>query len=237
MIIYKHHKNYSVFTTENDHFLYKYSDGKIESVQMLFEKDCTETTIVVKYKSGETYTWKNKYFKSYIDQFGVAVSIDGEKIFAQTWESGLFCFNAKSGEQIWRTKSRRGITDVFVNDETILVHQHEHALQLIDINSGEVLKEKRPATAWGFYSLDSKYLICQTTTKKWELIEAETLNTKKSFSHKEFTGNHTDFEIKDVKLIDNNIIVHGFKNMWDNSANPPKMLPNLEFEHTIKDVL
>ena len=42
-------------------------------------------------------------------QFGIAVTADGKMVFAQTWENGLFCFDAKTGEQIWRTKSRRGI--------------------------------------------------------------------------------------------------------------------------------
>lgn len=236
MIIFKHHKNYSVYTTENEHFLYKYSNGKIESVRMIAENSDV-TTIIIKYKNGEIYSWKNKHFKTYIDQFGIAVSTDGEKIFAQTWKNGLFCFNAKTGEQIWKTKSKRGITDIFINDDTIVAHQHEYALQLVDINSGEVLKEKRPAFAWGFDSLDSKHLICQTTAKKWELVETDTLDTKKSFSHKEFTDNHTDFCISSIKLINNNLIVKGFKNVWDNSAIPPKKLPNLEFEHTIKDVL
>ena len=108
-------------------------------------------------------------------------------------------------------------------------------MQLLDIKTGDVIKEKRPATSWGFTSLDSRHLVCQVTARKWEIIEAETLDAKESFTHKEFTGHHTDFCINYIHLNDNGIIyVRGFQNVWDNSTVPPEMLPNLEFEYLLE---
>ena len=100
---------------------------------------------------------------------------------------------------------------------------------------GEVLKEKRPCTAWGFTTLDNQHIICQVTGRKWEIIEAETLEVKETFTHKEFTGNHTDFCINHISLCENgNVRVAGFQNVWDDSEKPPKMLPNIEFEYLLK---
>ena len=231
----KYHKNYCIYLSYNNPWLYQYSHGSIESVHMILDNKSSERAIVVKQRSGETYTWNSKYFNSYIDQFGIAVSFDGTRIFAQTWENGLFCFNAVTGERIWRTKSRRGITDIFVNDDTITVQLHDYAMQLLDINTGEVIKEKRPSTAWGFTALDNKYIICHTTARKWELIEANTLEVVETFTQKEFTNNHVHFCINHISLNeDGTICVKGFQNVWDNSTSPPTRLPNIEFESHIK---
>ena len=231
----KYHKNYCIYLSYNSPWLYQYSHGSIESVHMILDNKSSERAIVVKQRSGETYTWNSKYFNSYIDQFGIAVSFDGTRIFAQTWENGLFCFNAVTGERIWRTKRRRGITDIFVNDDTITVQLHDYAMQLLDINTGEVIKEKRPSTAWGFTALDNKYIICHTTARKWELIEANTLEVVETFTQKEFTNNHVHFCINHISLNeDGTICVKGFQNVWDNSTSPPTRLPNIEFESHIK---
>ena len=231
----KYHKNYSICLSYNSPWLYHYSHGSIESVQMILDDQSSENTIVVKQRSGETYTWNSKYFDSYIDQFGIAVSFDGTRIFAQTWENGLFCINAVTGERIWRTKSRKGITNIFVNDDTITVQLHDYAMQLLDMNTGKVIKEKRPSTAWGFTALDNQYIICHTTARQWELIEANTLEVVETFTHKEFTNNHVDFCINHISLSEGGTIcVRGFQNVWDNSTSPPTRLPNIEFESYIK---
>ena len=234
MELNKYHKHYLLTSTNEEPWLYRYSAGEIASTQMIWGQDHSDTTVIVQYRSGETYTWKNKFFSSYIDQFGIAVSADGTKLFAQTWENGLFCFDPKTGERIWRTKSRRGITNIFVNDDTITVQLHDYAMQLIDMNTGEVLQEKRPSTAWGFTTLNHQYLICHSTLKKWEIIEAETLAVKESFTNKEFTNDHTEFCINHIRLCeDGTIFVRGFQNVWDESQKPPKRLPNIEFEYSL----
>ena len=240
MHLYTHHKNYSIYRS-NQRWINCYSNGIIESLQMLpgtidQSTDVCVNEIVVRYKSGEKYTWKSKYIDEYnMGQFGIAVSLDGTKVFAQTWENGLFCLNAQTGERIWRTKSRRGITDIFVNDDSITVQLHGYAMQLINMGTGDVIKEKRPSTAWGFTALDNKYLICRVTIRKWEIIEAETLEVKEAFTHKQFTDNHTDYCIHHISLCENGVIcVKGFQNMWDDYEAPPKMLPNIEFEYFLK---
>lgn len=191
------------------------------------------TSVKVLFEDGSISAWKSKWISSYNYQFGVAVSIDGKYVFVQTWDNGLFCLDAHTGEKVWRTKSKRGVTDIFVNESTLLIHQHERALQLIDIHTGEILKEKRPATAWGFTAIDHKHIICHVTARRWEIIDAETLETKKVFSHHDFTGGHEDYCVNYIKMDGHELIVRGFKNAWDNTVKPAKALPNLRLEHKI----
>jgi len=228
------HKNYTLSCYYDKQWINEYSNGEIASLKLIQEGD--SDNILVCYRSGETYTWKSKYIDAYnIAQFGVAVSSNGKFVFAQTWENGLFCIDAKTGECIWRTKSKRGITSIFVNDDTIVCQQHHYAMQLIDMNTGEVLKEKRPSTAYDFNSLDNRHIICQSNSRKWEIIESETLDVKESFTHKEFTGGHTDKLINHISLGENGIIcVRQITTDYANDVEPPKMITSVEFEHLLK---
>lgn len=163
--------------------LTEYSSGPIRSVAATFEtrtlgrQDPQDAQFIVTYSDGVVYEWTEKQFGVYEVQFGTSVSPDGEFVFVQTWERGMFAYAARTGELVWKTKSRRGITNVYVNEKTVLCHQHEHALQLLDIRTGEVIKEKRPATAWGFYYIDEGVILCQTRANKWEIISTEDLET------------------------------------------------------------
>ncbi len=239
-----YHKEY---TLTNHYFTYTYDKGSIQSVKVEHKKidqkvgDRVVTkyekssSVTVEYRNGQTYVWDTILIDSYISQFGIAVSYDGRYLFVQTWEYGLYCLDPQSGKTIWRTKSKRGITNIFVNQDTVLCHQHERALQLLDIHTGEVLQEKRPATAWGFTALNHDYIICHSTARTWEIIHTETLEVVKSFSHKTFTDGHTDYVVNQIKLqTDNSLLIGGFTNVWDDTQTPPKLLPGKTFTHSLK---
>lgn len=169
-----------------------YVSGPIAQVRIAhpypFEQSAA-CDVEVLFRDGSQYKWQNKHVcTAYNSQFGISVSKDGRFLFVQTWDKGMFCYDAKSGAQVWRTKRRFGITNIFVNESTVLVHQHEKALQLLDIETGEVLKEKKPARDWGFHPLDDRHLICQTCAKHWEIIRAEDLETVEAIPAKKFPG-------------------------------------------------
>lgn len=222
------HKNYCLF---HNHNVTATDAGAVRLIVMDSDCEGEETAVTVVFSNGSNAQWNTKWLTPYIFQFGVAASFDGKFLFAQTWESGLLCLDSKTGERIWKTKSRRGITNVFVNDNTILCHQRERALQLIDLHTGEVLKEKRPATAWGFTAIDHSHIVCQVTAKRWEVIDAETLETKATYSHRDFTGGHEDYIVNRIRLYGGALSARGFKNVWDDASS--ERLPNLEFEHQL----
>ena len=222
------HKNYCLYKKHN---VTAFDAGVVQLISIDYDCLLEKSIVTVLRTDGSCSRWSTKWLTPYNYQFGVAVSFNGKYLFAQTWENGLLCLDSRTGESVWKTKSKRGITNLFVNDKTILCHQRERALQLIDLHTGEVLKEKRPATAWGFSQISNSHIICQVTARRWEIINSETLETKVSFSHREFTGGHEDYCVNDIQLDGNVITVRGFKNVWDNSSVPAKMLPNLEFEH------
>lgn len=166
-------------------FRTEYAEGVIHQTLVLYRLG-SESKIRITYKNGESFQWSCQWISSYNGQFGISVSRDGRFVFVQTWDKGLFCLDARTGEKIWQTKRRYGITHVFVNDTTLLVCQHGRALQLLSIESGEVLQEKRPAKSWGFYFLDSEHIICHTRARVWEIIRASDLETVETVSDQRF---------------------------------------------------
>jgi hypothetical protein len=109
-------------------------------------------------------------------------------------------------------------------------------MELISMETGEVIRELRPYGAWGFTAVNHRYLI--SGVRKWDLIEAETLEIKERFSNKEFTGGHADYTVNHISTDEaGRICVRGFRNVWDETVKPPKMLPNLEFEHFVDSMI
>ena len=190
-----------------------YFSGAIAQVRIIRPYhfgEIVEATVEVLFRDGSEYSWQNKQVCTvYNGQFGISVSDDGRRLFVQTWDKGMFCYDTKTGAQVWRTKRRLGITNIFVNESTVLVHQHEKALQLLDIETGEVLKEKKPARAWGFYMLDDRHLICQTCAKHWEIIRAEDLETVEVIPAKKFPGER--WCVRNVYLEEGNVKYEAFR--------------------------
>ncbi len=155
-----------------------YENCAIEKITYSFIKATDKLSdIEIFFSNGERSKWNaDRLDSAYIRQFGISVSNDGNRVFFQTWASGLYCVDSRTGETVWRTKSKRGITNIFVNDETLCCMQREKALQLIDIRTGEVLKEKK-ATGWGFTALDHNRIECQTSARARDIIDPETLET------------------------------------------------------------
>lgn len=196
------------------------------------------TTVVIEYRDGRVFEWleKNDLNNAYNGQFGLSVSLDGRFVFVQSWEKGLFCYNAQTGELVWRTKRRFGITNIYVNEKTVLCHQHDKALQLLDIETGEVIKEKTPARDWGFTYLKEGYIICHTSARKWEIIRTEDLETVEEIPDKLFGKG--EWCINSIRLTEENKLVwRGFQNEFDDSNDESEAPPETMGEVKITEEL
>lgn len=166
------------------HYFNAYCNSPVRYLTVVFGEMDPQTyktapsQISVHFTDGTVSSWECTPISGYNLQFAVAIDEEGTRMFVQTWESGLYCFDLKTGKQLWRTKSRAGITSVHVCKNTLCCHKHEKALQLLDIQTGELLAERKPAAAWSFRSIDRKRIVCQVTAKRREIIDAETLETQ-----------------------------------------------------------
>lgn len=134
------------------------------------------------YEDGAVVSWISSFFDAYITQYGISISSDGEFIFAQTWENGLYCFSCRTGEKIWRTKSKSAVKNIYVNDKTICINRQDKRLELLEITTGEVISERK-ITIREFFPVDFRRFMCRSTSKKWEIIDSATLETTNTFSN------------------------------------------------------
>lgn len=200
-----YHEAYCVFSgTGKDRFSYLYDKGPIIRVASTsYNPDTGEPGVIdVLYRDKSHYSWKTQYAESvYQEQVGIAVSQDGGAVFLPTWYHGFHCLDARTGDRIWW--KRYGVTNVFVLENTLVCQRPNKSLQLLDLHTGELLKERR-VNAWGFISLNHRYLICETRISErchqWEIIRAATLETVQTFYHKELTlsERHPHYSIVDI---------------------------------------
>lgn len=183
-----YHEKYCVFQEVQGTYLYD-NNPIIRLTIESFNKTDEPSVVEILCRDKNRYSWNTKYAcQVYTSQFGVSVRNDGGAVFLQNWDLGLHCLDVKTGERIWWKRSR--ITSIFVMENMLLCQKPNKTLQLLDINTGETLKERR-VDSWGFTALNHQYIICETKISErchqWEIIRAATLETVQTFSHKELT--------------------------------------------------
>ena len=213
--------------TGKDRFSYFYDQGLIIRVDTdgWYRRDTGELgSATVLYRDDSRFSWKSKYVDCvFQEQVGIAVSPDGSCLFLPTWELGFHCVDAKSGERIW--SKRYGVTNLFLLENTLVCQRPYQALQLLDLHTGELLKERR-VSSWGFTSLNHRYLICHVKETQrdnhWDIIRASTLETVQSISQRTLTDGHERYCVRDIVWVpEGELLVSGFK---DNGGRP-----NVEF--------
>lgn len=196
---------------------YTYPGGSIASVRVAWGMGGAPSSVSVAWRDGYEARWSvsKPCIDVYADQFGLSVSPDGLRIFVQTDRSGLYCLDAATGNTLWRSPFKHSVTSIAINGATLVAHQCERALLLMDAATGEVLREKTPARAWCFYQLTPTHLICQTTARQWELLRTDTLETVMTIPHSLFprTTGSDDVRwcIRDVWLEDGRLWCNAFR--------------------------
>ena len=164
-----------------------YSEGPICSVEaILSEYDSSNCTVVVTDLSGKKVTWSSTeiYFTAFI-MYGISISKDGRFIFAQQNMNGLKCFELLSGKPVWKTKTRAEISHVFVRENAICCSKSRNEIVLFDIKTGNELLSRKVAYDNRFDVLNDKFILNHSFSGRWEVIDADTLETTETVSQHE----------------------------------------------------
>ncbi len=57
---------------------------------------------------------------AYNHQYGIPISIDGKLIFIGNWEKGLFCYDVRTGNLVWKQKPSK-IRNIIVTSDALIV--------------------------------------------------------------------------------------------------------------------
>lgn len=170
-----------------------YTIGEIKKIEVTTPDYNTNVSYVNVFVKNDIYSWQtnNIYLVGYM-MYGVPVSKDGQYLFAQQDMRGLYCLNAKTGEIVWKTKSKAEISHVLVLDKHLCCSKGRDEIQLIDIHSGEVVNSYKTPYDNRFEVINDEYILNHTRSKCWEIISSKTLEIVRSISDKElYTIRHT----------------------------------------------
>ena len=168
-----------------------YDVGKIKKIEVQTLNYDSNLSYVQVIMNDGTYSWETDkiYLVGYM-MYGVPVSQDGCYVFAQQDMNGLYCLDAKTGRIIWKTKSKAEISNVLVCPKHLCCSKSRDEIQLIDINTGEVIKSYKTPFDNRFEVINDNYILNHTRSKLWEILSSQTLEVEQSFADNEFSIKH-----------------------------------------------
>ena len=174
MIVRAESNTYMCVETFDRRVVATYSKGKIQKVDVRIDEEGV-AFVTVSSVEGEFLWTTDKIFIVAYMRFGIPVSQDGKYLFAQQDRRGMICFEAKTGKVVWKTKSKAEIAHVLVRKDHLCCSKARDEIQLIDIESGEILKSYRTPFDNRFKVLSDDIIFNHTRAKSWEVISAENL--------------------------------------------------------------
>ncbi len=161
-----------------------YSVGEYDHITATGEGD-ERVYLEVFCRSGKEYAWNSSsLFLVGFMMYGISITPYGKLLFAQQRHGGLLCLDIITGAPVWRTKTKAEISHIFVNRDTICCAAGRKTLLLLDIASGEILKQYFVPYDNRFITINDSYIINHTRANQWEVIDPASLSVIDSVASK-----------------------------------------------------
>jgi len=162
---------------------------------------------------------------SYNSQYGIPISCDGSKLFIGAWakgfgglNKGIQAYEIESASALWRFNEGK-IREIFVYPNYLIVSKALSNIFKIDINNGAVLDSIKSGTIESLYDLGFPYVLANTISGKLSVVDVEKMLVVKKYSKKITNpSNYLCHVIRDVTLRDNVLLISGFEDNPDYSA-------------------
>jgi len=175
------------------------------------------------HQSEKLYNIKFSAFSN--SHYGIPVSKDGSKLFVDAWENGISglkkgisAYDIASDSLIWRFSEGR-IGRIFVYSNYLVFFKSLNSIFKVDIDSGAVLGSIKSGTIESLYDLGFPYALANTISGKLSVVDVEKMLVVKKYSKKITNpSNYLSHVIRDVTLRDNMLLISGFEDNPDYSA-------------------
>lgn len=157
---------------------------------------------------------------SYLKQFGISISENGEYFFIQSWEKGLFCFHMQDGSLLWHYKTKHAY-DLVVRKNHIVCLFFGLCVSVIEISSGKMVS-RFPLSSYStcFVPItDERYIVGPKRGKY--LILDENLSIVSSIPIETFNPRGcTTFLLLQAYFTPDGLLISGFEHFGeDNTGN------------------
>ncbi|MDR1563944.1 MAG: hypothetical protein LBS74_03195 [Oscillospiraceae bacterium] len=175
-------------------------------------------------KNGETNFFSYPQIEPYQSQFGVSVSNNGEYIFIQDWDKGLFCYKINTAKLQWHSKQKR-VTSLIVGENFVLGFVSSNWLIKHDIETGELIQKER-CTAESFFQLDDNSFFVGPIRRRWKILETNAFEVLQEFKDSEINSNRLyPFIVANAYYEDDCLVIEGFEQSNEDSMLRKDMLP------------
>ena len=147
---------------------------------------------------------------SYQSQFGVGLTDDGKFFFLQSWKSGLFCFERKTGTLVWHCKRKKPF-ELVVRDRTVVCRFLDQCVDAFDIDTGDVVAHYPLGFDTIFRPLTDDYYLVGPKRGKYFVLDGD-LSITATIPYASLNPNMFDtFIINEAKFVAGGISISGFE--------------------------
>jgi hypothetical protein len=187
-------------------FVQKFNSALIDRIESNFETGISR----VVFSDGAFYDVKTNC-DVYNEQYGIPISSDCKKIFVSNWETGLHCYDIKSGTKLWQMKGSK-ITNVYAYQEYIVAVKYGDSIIKIDQDNGLINNKVTSGTIEKAFDIEPKKLFVSCISGVHCIFDCNTMSVVKKYPKKIINPNNClSVILQNVVLRENVLIITGFE--------------------------
>ena len=100
-------------------------------------------------------TFDTVFVPAFNSQYSTPLSPDGERLYVGTWRRGLFCYDTRSGEILWRQGPGK-VRQVDVVGADVIIEMADRGVYRRNARTGELLGQVKMGSIDAFFRIDSR---------------------------------------------------------------------------------
>lgn len=144
----------------------------------------------------------------YNSSLGLSVTLDGNYFFVQNWESGLFCFETRTGALSWHNKKKKA-AELVVIDHEVICHFRGKCIERIDVATGNTLRTYPVGSQSIFQPLNDTLYLIGPKQKKYIIIDHALTEFRSIPQHQVNPHQMSSFIVRDAQLTSTGISISG----------------------------
>ena len=150
---------------------YNYPNNKfIKEIQLTFgeynnHNDCSSNTVKIFFCDNTEVSWQS----TVINGGDIAISENGNYIYAENRIKGIYCFEAKTGKQLWH--NRHLAFHIIPNSNGTVTCNYLKSIFILS-NDGKVLKEIKSNQENATKYLEDGYFLIKVNSKVFKIVNS-----------------------------------------------------------------
>jgi hypothetical protein len=208
------HGSFVQLFSESEHTSVKkiFVDGETSSIT-IFNKDGTKNSVIHRDGDDDVGVYQRQY--------GLSLSLDGQVLYVQSWERGLYAYDVRNGKRLWRAKLTR-VLRVAVLENSLVCMISGNGLRRLNPATGDIIEKHLCGEAKVFF-LPNKQAFYGPYRRLWKLIALDNFSTLAECADRDINVHQTLlFVVSEVHIESNQLKLLGFEGDGTSAYEDPK---------------